>query len=171
MVSAAAADFAGDNDEAYGFRVILRHYCVHLAGPDPSSALSAFPADVRAARSFNGDLGQHLQRWRAQLASGTLAADLLGVLAARKTLLAVAGLVSVHDHTWTTERSSGVRRWSALEPRLAAHLDQMNSWSNGEQHASREEVVRALADNGIVGEIVERFATLIGLWADEAAGK
>ena len=47
----------------------------------------------------------------------------------------------------------------------------MNSWSNGEQHASREEVVRALADNGIVGEIVERFATLIGLWADAPAGK
>ena len=50
---ATAADLAGDSDSAYGFRVFLRHYCVHLAGPDPSAAFPAFPADVRAARGFN----------------------------------------------------------------------------------------------------------------------
>ncbi|MCM0638919.1 hypothetical protein [Cellulomonas wangsupingiae] len=37
---------------------------------------------------------------------------------ARKTLLAVAGLVSVHDHTWTTDRSRAVRRWCEIEPAL-----------------------------------------------------
>jgi len=170
IAAAAATDFAGDNDEAYGFRVFLRHYCIHLAGPDRSSTLPAFPADVRAARGFNGDLGHHLHRWRARLASGTLAADLLGVQAARKTLLAVAGLVSVHDHTWTTDRSRAVRRWGALEPGMATHLDKLNSWSNREQHAAREELVRVLADDGIVRQIVERFATLIGLWAAEPTG-
>ena len=95
VAAATGADFAGDTDAAYGYRVFLRHYCVHLAGPDPSAALPAFPADAPAARGFNGDLGQHLRRWRHGLESGTVAADLLGVRVARKTLLAVAGLVSV----------------------------------------------------------------------------
>lgn len=99
VAAATTGDFAGDTDAAYGYRVFLRHYCVHLAGPDPADLLPAFPADARAARGFNGDLGQHLRRWRQDLESGSVAAGLLGVQAARKTLLAVAGLVSVVDHT------------------------------------------------------------------------
>jgi hypothetical protein len=52
VAAATAADLVGDTDAAYGYRVFLRHYCVHLAGPDPASALSAFPADTRAARGI-----------------------------------------------------------------------------------------------------------------------
>jgi len=167
VAAATPADFAGDTDAAYGYRVFLRHYCVHLAGPDPSTALPAFPAGARAARGFNGDLGQHHRRWRQGLESGTVAADLLGVRAARKTLLAVAGLVSVHDHTWTTDRSRAVRRWSDLEPDLAAQLGRLLSWAKAERPPSREEVRRSLADDGIVSAIVERFASLIGLWTDD----
>jgi len=155
---------AGDTDAAYGYRAFLRHYCVHLTGPDPSAALPAFPADARAARGFNGDLGQHLRQWRQALESGAAAADLLGVQAARKTLLAVAGLVSVRDHTWTTSRSRAVRRWSELEPGLAAHLGQLRSWAERERYPSPGEVERALSGDGIVGTIVERFDSLIGLW-------
>jgi hypothetical protein len=166
VAAATAADFAGDTDEAYGSRVFLRHYCVHLAGPDPSAALPAYPADARAARGFNGDLGRHLRRWRQGLESGT-AADLLGTRVARKTLLAVAGLVSVHDHTWTTDRARAVRRWSNLEPGLAAVLGLLHSWARAERHPDRGEVGRALADDGIVCAIVERFGRLIGLWADD----
>lgn len=167
VAAATAADFAGDTDAAYGGRVFLRHYCVHLAGPDPSAALSAFPADARAARGFNGDLGQYLRRWRQGLESGTVAADLLGIRVARKTLLAVAGLVSVHDHTWTTDRSRAVQRWSDLEPDLAAQLGRLLSWAKAERHPDREEVGRALADDGIVSAIVERFGRVIGLWTDD----
>jgi hypothetical protein len=167
VAAATAADFAGDADAAYGGRVFLRHYCVHLAGPDPSAALPAFPADVRAARGFNGDLGQQLRRWRQGLGSGTVAADLLGLRAARKTLLAVAGLVSVHDHTWTTDRAGAVQRWSDLEPDLAAPLGRLHSWAKAERHPDREEAARALADDGIVCAIVERFGRLIGLWTDD----
>jgi uncharacterized protein len=166
VAAATTADFAGDTDAAYGGRVFLRHYCVHLAGPDPSTALPAFPADARAARGFNGDLGQHLRRWRQGLESGTAAADLLGVRAARKTLLAVAGLVSVHDHTWTTDRSRAAQRWSELEPDLADQLGRLHSWVQAERGPGREEVGRALAGDGVVGVIVERFARLIGLWTD-----
>lgn len=171
VAAATAADFAGDTDAAYGSRVFLRHYCVHLAGPDPSTALPAFPADARAARGFNGDLDQHLRRWRQGLESGTVPANLLGVRAARKTLLAVAGLVSVRDHTWTTDRSRAVRRWSELEPGLAAQLGRLHSWASGERHPSRQEVERALADDGIVSAIVERFGGLIGLWPGTPEGQ
>lgn len=164
IAAATSADLHGDTDAAYGYRVFLRHYCVHLTGQDPSGTLPPFPADTRAARGFNGDIGQHLWRWRQVLESGTAAADLLGVRVARKTLLAVAGLVSVRDQTWTTDRSRAVRRWSELEPGLEVQLSQLLSWATGQHRPGREEVGRALADNGIVPAIVERFSRLIGLW-------
>ena len=171
IAAAQTADFAGDTDAAYGNRVFLRHYCVHLAGPDPSAAWPAFSADARAARGFNGDLGRYLRRWRQGLESGTVAADLLGIRVARKTLLAVAGLVSVHDHTWTTDRSRAVQRWSDVEPDLAGQLGRLHSWAKAERHPDREEVVLALADDGIVCAITERFGHLIGLWADDPDGQ
>jgi hypothetical protein len=36
---------------------------------------------------------------------------------------------------------------------------------------SREEARRALADDGIIAAIVERFDSLIGLWADDPEGQ
>jgi uncharacterized protein len=169
IAAATAADLAGDADAAYGFRVFLRHYCVHLAGPDPSATLRAFPADARAARGFNGDIGQFLRRWRQELESGPMAAEILGVRAARKTLLAVAGLVSVHDHTWTTDRARAVRRWSELEPGLGAQLRRLDGWVAREADTSPEQVGRALSDDGIVAAVVERFSQMIGLWDAEQA--
>jgi hypothetical protein len=116
VVAATTADFAGDSDAAYGYRVFLRHYCVHLAGPDQSASLPAFRADARAARGFNGDLGQHLCDWRREWEAGSVAAEVLGVRAASKALLFLAGLVSIHDRTWTTNRARAVRRWSDGTP-------------------------------------------------------
>jgi hypothetical protein len=164
VVAATTADFAGDTDAAYGYRVFLRHYCVHLAGPDPGAALPAFPADARAARGFNGDIGQHLRQWRAEQQSGTVAPDVLGVRAARKALLAVAGMVSVHDRTWTTGRADAVRRWSEVEPGLAPQLSRLRSWAARDGHPSPEDVRHALADDGIIGAIAARFEGLIGFW-------
>jgi hypothetical protein len=164
---ATAADLAGDSDSAYGFRVFLRHYCVHLAGPDPSAASAAsaaFPADVRAARGFNGDIGWHHQQWRQALESGTAAEGPLGVRAARKTLLAVAGLVSVRDRTWTTDRARAARRWGEIEPDLAAPLGALLSWATAELRPAPGEVRLALAGDGVVAAVADRFASLIGLW-------
>jgi hypothetical protein len=56
---AQRSNFSHESDEAYGGRVFLRHYCVHLVGPDLHSALPDFTADVRAARGFNGDIAQN----------------------------------------------------------------------------------------------------------------
>ena len=63
-------DFVGSGDEAYGLRVFLRHYCVQLAGEPWTDLAPAFPADVCAARGFNGDVGAHVRRWREALDSG-----------------------------------------------------------------------------------------------------
>ncbi len=167
IAAATTADLAGDTDTAYGGRVFLRHYCVHLAGPDPAAGLPRYPADIRAARGFNGDIAQHRRQWRRTLESGTAAPDLLGVRAARKTLLAVAGLVSVHDHTWTTDRSRAAQRWGQLEPDLAAGLGQLLSWATADRRPAPDHVRRVLADDGIVAAVVDRFTRLIGLWPDD----
>ena len=161
---ATAADLAGDSDSAYGFRVFLRHYCVHLAGPDPSAAFPAFLADARAARGFNGDIGWHHRQWRQALESGTAAEGPLGVRAARKTLLAVGGLVSVRDRTWTTDRARAARRWGEIEPGLAAPLGSLLSWATAERRPAPGEVRLALAGDGVVAAVADRFASLIGLW-------
>jgi hypothetical protein len=73
-------------------------------------------------------------------------------------------VVSVRDHTWTTSRARAVRRWSRLEPGLAAQLGQLYSWAERERRPAPEEVGRALTGEGIVRAIVERFDSLIGLW-------
>jgi uncharacterized protein len=165
VIAATTGDFAGDSDEAYGSRVFFRHYCVHLAGPDPSASLPAFRADARAARGFNGDLGQHLCRWRHELEARSVATDVLGVRAARKALLALAGLVSIHDRTWTTSRERAVLRWSELEPDLAGDLSLLHCWATRERSPSSHEVQHALAVDGVIAAIVDRFGSLIGLWA------
>ncbi len=99
----AAGDLIGEGDEAYGNRVFLRHYCVHLAGPDLTEAWPSFPADARAARGFNGDIAAHLEAWRHSGIDG------LARRMARKTLLALTGLVSVHEGIWTTDRVTAAR--------------------------------------------------------------
>jgi uncharacterized protein len=162
--AATAADLAGNSDAAYGNRVFLRHYCVHLAGPDPSAAFPGFPADARAARGFNGDIAWHHRRWRQALESGTAPEDRLGARVARKTLLAVAGLVSVHDRTWTTDRARAARRWGEIEPGLAAPLGMLLSWATAERSPAPGEVRLALAGDAIIAAVVDRFASLIGLW-------
>lgn len=166
IAGAAADDFDGETDEAYGNCVFLRHYCLHLAGPDRAVGLPSFPADARAARGFNGDLDQHLRRWREELQSGASAAEVLGIRIARKTLLAVAGFVSVHDRVWTTSRSLGARRWTEIEPELGSELTLLESWTDGSDRPTRRDVERMLDAPGIVPAIVARFNNLIGLWPD-----
>ncbi|GAA1898415.1 nucleotidyltransferase domain-containing protein [Lapillicoccus jejuensis] len=148
------------SDAAYGDQVFLRHYVVVLSGPDPADGWPAFPADARAARGFNGDIAVHARRWRERLDGEPAAAA--GRAVARKTLLAVAGLVSVHDTTWTTDRATAARRWAQLRPEQAAGLMRLLAWGEGEAGASRTEVERAL--DGVVDHVVDAFAREVGLW-------
>jgi hypothetical protein len=165
IAPAQPEDLVGDGDEAYGNRVFLRHYCVHLQGPDRQADLPSFKADARAARGFNGDIAQHLRRWRAAAAEADpTAAAPLGRRVARKTLLAVAGLVSVHDTTWTTDRESAAQRWSVIDPALEGPLTDLMAWSERRRQPTSDDLREALAPDGVVDRVTRAFESSIGLW-------
>jgi hypothetical protein len=164
LAPAQLEDLAKGDDEAYGLAVFLRHYCVHLVGPDPGKEFGSFPADARAARGFNGDIDRHLRDWRARSREPRYEASHLGRRVARKTLLAVTGLVSVYDATWTTDRIAAAERWSEIDPTSASPLTSLVAWSDGEVHPTRAEVEAALTSDGIVERVTVAFADLIGLW-------
>lgn len=161
VAAAQPSDFSGETDAAYGGRAFRRHYCVHLAGPDLQSALPEFPADVRVARGFNGDIAQHAQRWWKELEEGGDPVPLSRRLA-RKSLLAVTGVVSVHDATWTTDRTAAAARWAEIRPALAGDLRMLQTWASGYETPDRYPVEAAL--DGVVAQIVTSFETTIGLW-------
>ena len=160
IAAAMEEDFEGADDEAYGGRVFLHHYCVRLAGPEIDRATSPFPGDQRAARGFNGDIAQHLERWRRSLDNTD--AERLGRVAARKTLLAVAGLASVHDSIWTTDRSDAVQRWSQIHADLADSLQELLDWSSQRSNATPTRITHHLATT--IEQIADQFAADIGLW-------
>jgi hypothetical protein len=164
IAPAQPEDLIGDEDAAYGNRVFLRHYCVHLKGPDRQADLPTFRADARAARGFNGDIARHVRLWRAAISEPDQTSALLGQRVARKTLLAVAGLVSVHDNVWTTDRESAARRWSVIHPDLAEPLTKLVGWSEGHLQPATDEVQAALAGAGIVDKLSRLFESSIGLW-------
>ena len=161
IATATPDDLAGGSDEAYGFRVFVRHYCVHLAGPDCGHSLPRFPADARAARGFNGDIAQYAARWRGALAAGAQPGR-LGRQLARKTLLAVAGLVSIHDATWTTDRELAAHRWAQLEPGLGPALEALLTWSDGQALPGRPALQEML--DAATPRVTAAFAATIGLW-------
>lgn len=163
---ADASDYRGPGDEAHGNRIFLRHYCVHLAGPEVGGTQPGFAADLAAARGFNGDIGLRAAQWRQQL----LAADpaSLARRMARKTLFAVAGLVSIHDSVWTTDRAAAARRWGTVKPDLAAALDRLLAWGNGESAAPSALAIQSALD-GVVATVVADFRDRIGLWAPAAS--
>lgn len=156
------ADYVGEDDVPYGNRVFLRHYCVHLWGVDAVRSDRAFPGDSRAARAFNGDIRTHLTQWRQM--EGLVSSPVLGRRIARKTLLAVAGLVSIHDRTWTTDRESSAQRWSDLRPHMNSALEEMVAWSNGTREASPRDLRTSIQTDGIVASVVNDFEASIGLW-------
>jgi hypothetical protein len=161
-------DYRGEGDEAYGNRVFLKHYCIPLAGPDEAATLPLFPADARAARGFNGDIGRHHAAWLAALGDRTgrdaVQPEILGRRVARKTLLAVAGLASIHDNTWTTDRTVAARRWAEIKPAQADDLEALLRWSEATTSPEQRSLARVPAPDGIVQKVVEDFDACIGLW-------
>jgi hypothetical protein len=154
------SDLLGDSDEAYGNRVFLRHYCVPLSGPRIDLG-GPYPADARAARGFNGDIAVHAGRWRRAADEGADPAGLARRIA-RKSLLAAAGLVSVRDRTWTTDRTRAARRWAELEPQRAADAALLLAWTSAAAGATATQIDAVL--DGSVSALVAAFAAEIGLW-------
>src|SRR3954447_25561273 len=155
------ADLLGDSDEPYGNRVFLRHYCVPLAGPRIDLG-GPYPADARAARGFNGDIAVHAARWRRALDDGADPSALARRIG-RKSLFAAAGLLSVRDRTWTTDRARAARRWAELEPRRAGDAALLLDWSEATGDATPARIADVL--DGAVAALVTAFADEVGLWS------
>lgn len=149
-------DYVGDGDEAYGNRVFIRHYCVPLAGRDAVRSPSPFQGDARAARGFNGDIGTRLAQWRT---GGATARSV-----ARKTLLTAAGVVSVLDGTWTTDRDTATSRWAEIEPRHARGAAMLSTWLDDDSAATAAELDEVLSPDGVVANVADRFAAIVGVW-------
>lgn len=158
IAPASSEALLAEDDESYGLRVFLRHYCVHLAGDDPSADLPDYAADRRAARGFNGDIAQHRAAWLDDLRRSADPGR-LGTRIARKTLLAVAGIVSIRQGTWTTDRRGAAASWQALEPDHSVVF--LREWLD-EPPTDVSEVRDAL--HGPVAYIERTFASEIGLW-------
>ncbi|GAB3746935.1 nucleotidyltransferase domain-containing protein [Microlunatus parietis] len=156
-------EYDGDGDIPYGNRVFRRHYCVPLTRTD-REVEPPYPADRRAARAFNGDLGRHAAGWRNDpMADPAALARRVG----RKTLLAVAGLVSIHDRTWTTDREAAAHRWAELEPGWAGPLRTLFAWGESTVVPDPAGLRDALAPDGVVAAVETVFADRIGFWADD----
>jgi hypothetical protein len=167
IAAAQAGDLGGSSDEAYGMRVFVKHYCVHLGGPDLSAGLPAYPADARAARGFNGDIAVHLARWREAVDHQEPAR--LGRQVARKTLLATAGLVSVLDRTWTTDRELAAQSYARRQPDRAVEMSLLWDWANDITQPDQGTVLRVLRTDGVVQHLVNEFADVIGVWPDTSS--
>lgn len=74
-------------------------------GRDPHH--EPFAGDAQAARGFNGDIVTHLAHWR----TGATSAQAI----VRKSLVAAAGVVSIRNRTWTTDRAAAARAWVEVE--------------------------------------------------------
>ena len=158
IASAQPGNLHRQDDEGYGLRVFLRHYCVHLAGPPAHDGLrAAYPADRRAARGFNGDIALYAERWRADVQQPSTKPGRLGVQIARKTLLAVAGLVSIREATWTTDRRLVAKRWAEEDQAIT----ELATWLE-RPPSTRSELRQAL--DGPVARVVEAFEVEIGTW-------
>lgn len=158
IASAQPSELRRQDDEGYGLRVFLRHYCVHLAGPPVHDSLrAAYPADRRAARGFNGDIALHAERWRVALHQPSAEPARLGLQIARKTLLAVAGLVSIREMMWTTDRHLAAERWAEQDPAIT----ELATWLE-HPPSTRSQVRQAL--DGTVARVVEAFEAEVGTW-------
>lgn len=151
-----------ESEEAYGLHVFLRHYCIYLYGQDVVDLKRSFPGDAKAARGFNGDIKNHYNQWCSE--KSQINSEMLGRRIARKTLLAVAGLVSVHDHIWTTDRKYGASRWGQINLQHQKSLEKLAAWSEGTKIASISEINEVLCHKGTIHSVAEDFQNNIGLW-------
>jgi hypothetical protein len=157
-------DFSRESDEAYGNKVFLRHYCVHIHGRIHADLSMNFLADSRAARGFNGDIDVAAQQWRNALDRGADPSTIAYRLA-RKTLLAVASLVSVHDEIWTTDRARAAARWGEIDPPTASDMAKLLDWTGQRSLLHTRQCVQHMLDGTVTG-VVEAFRTMIGLWSE-----
>jgi uncharacterized protein len=107
-------------DDATGAaeRCFLRHYCVHLVGPDLRRAYGPCRASIDLAVGFNGDLRAALDAARARLAADEPGRGELEAKICRKILMAAATLLSAREGGWSTDRETAVTLIGRHAPEL-----------------------------------------------------
>jgi len=100
----------GDDLTGRAARCFLKHYCVHLAGPDVRGEFASCRPSPALAVGFNGNLGTVLAHLREQLVASPNEAEqyTLVTRACRKILMSAATLLSVRDGGWSTDRVAAV---------------------------------------------------------------
>jgi hypothetical protein len=104
----------------------------------------------------------HAGRWRRALDDGAEASALARRIG-RKSLFAAAGLVSVRDRTWTTDRARAARRWAELDPPRSTDAALLLDWAEAGGDATPARVAEVL--DGAVAALVAAFADEVGLWS------
>ena len=78
--------------------------------------------------------------------------------------LAAVAAVAVN----VADRAAAARRWGTVKPDLAAALDRLLAWGNGESAAPSALAIQSALD-GVVATVVADFRDRIGLWAPAAS--
>jgi uncharacterized protein len=143
-------DLVGDAE-----RCFLKHYTVHLAGPDLRDAYPLCEPTARLAAGFNGDLRAVLDDVRLRLTQerDVQERDALARKACRRILMAAATLLSVRAGGWSTDRGTAVELIGRHAPQLEALAADALTWS--EQGAP--------ADPAAVTDLIDR----LGGWLAE----
>ena len=130
-------------------RCFLKHYAVHLAGPDLRLAYPPCRPTAQLAVGFNGNLSAVLAERRRQLASEDDERERaeLAARACRKILMAAATLLSVRDGNWSTDRSEAVELVRRHAPDLGGLADEALRWCDS----------TPLADTNGALEIIDRL--------------
>jgi uncharacterized protein len=112
-------------------RCFLKHYTVHLAGPDLRDAYPRCGASERLAAGFNGDLRTVLAHVRPRLTQerDVLERDALARRACRRILMAAATLLSVREGGWSTDRGTAVELIGRHAPQFEALAADALTWS------------------------------------------
>ena len=102
VAAASTAVLEAGGDESYGLPRVLEAL-LRPPGGATTCRSCRWPSTrpTRERVGFNGDITLHAERWRAAIDGGEAPSD-VGRRLARKTLLSVAGLVSMHDQMWTS---------------------------------------------------------------------
>jgi uncharacterized protein len=74
----------------------------------------------------------------------------------------VAGLVSIHDATWTTDRGLAAHRGAEIEPELGPAQHALLAWSDGLVLPDRQAMQNVL--DITTPRITAAFARTIGPW-------
>lgn len=125
-------------------RCFLRHYAVHLTGPDLRDGFAPCRPTGALAVGFNGNLDDVLSALRPRMAASetTSVREAAITAACRKLLLAAATLLSVDEGSWSTDRARGAELIARVEPALAEHANHAIRWVENAEAGNPDSAAR-----------------------------